>query len=74
MAITQFLKRTVVLGLFTVCVSLQAQKYKKRGPNSANGFDSWNKFQGQVSEELIKETADAMATNGMKKGRPKRQY
>jgi alpha-galactosidase len=30
------------------------------------GWNSWNKFQGRVSEELIRETANAMATNGMK--------
>ena len=30
------------------------------------GWNSWNKFQGSVSEQLIRETADAMATNGMK--------
>ncbi len=30
------------------------------------GWNSWNKFQGRVSEQLIRETADAMATNGMK--------
>jgi alpha-galactosidase len=30
------------------------------------GWNSWNKFQGKVSEELIRETADAMVTNGMK--------
>ena len=30
------------------------------------GWNSWNKFQGKVSEQLIRETADAMVTNGMK--------
>lgn len=30
------------------------------------GWNSWNKFQCDVSEQLIRETADAMATNGMK--------
>ncbi len=30
------------------------------------GWNSWNKFAGKVSEALIRETADAMAKNGMK--------
>ena len=30
------------------------------------GWNSWNKFACNVSEELIKQVADAMATNGMK--------
>ena len=30
------------------------------------GWNSWNKFQSGVSEQVIREIADAMATNGMK--------
>ena len=30
------------------------------------GWNSWNKFACNVSEDLIKSVADAMATNGMK--------
>ena len=30
------------------------------------GWNSWNKFAGKVTDKLIRETADAMATNGMK--------
>ena len=30
------------------------------------GWNSWNKFARKVSDQLIRETADAMATNGMK--------
>ncbi len=30
------------------------------------GWNSWNKFAGKVTDQLIRETADAMATNGMK--------
>ena len=30
------------------------------------GWNSWNKFQCDVNEDLIRQTADAMATNGMK--------
>ncbi len=30
------------------------------------GWNSWNKFRGEVSDKLVREIADAMATNGMK--------
>jgi alpha-galactosidase len=30
------------------------------------GWNSWNKFAGNINEDLIRQTADAMATNGMK--------
>jgi alpha-galactosidase len=30
------------------------------------GWNSWNKFTSRVSDELVRETADAMASNGMK--------
>jgi alpha-galactosidase len=30
------------------------------------GWNSWNKFAGKVSDQLIRETADAMVKNGMK--------
>ena len=30
------------------------------------GWNSWNKFQCDVSEKLIREAADAMVTSGMK--------
>jgi alpha-galactosidase len=30
------------------------------------GWNSWNKFASKVNEQVIRETADAMATNGMK--------
>src|ERR1039458_8712762 len=30
------------------------------------GWNSWNKFRNQVSDQLVRELADAMARNGMK--------
>jgi alpha-galactosidase len=66
MATTQLLKRTFVLVACAVCVTAQAQKFESLARTPQMGWNSWNKFQGHVSEELIRETADAMATNGMK--------
>ena len=35
-------------------------------PTPPMGWNSWNKFGCQVSEDLIKSVADAVASNGMK--------
>ena len=51
--------------------TLAPSKDPKRIPNGLAqtppmGWNSWNKFGCNVSEALIRETADAMASNGMK--------
>jgi alpha-galactosidase len=58
---------TIVAALAAfVCAGAHAQKFPGLALTPQMGWNSWNKFQGRVSEELIRETADAMATNGMK--------
>ncbi len=55
--------------LIIACVAgfhVHAQNFDQLGQTPQMGWNSWNKFQGRVSEELIREIADAMATNGMK--------
>ena len=59
------------LFLFTAFVSclllpLQAQKYNNLAKTPPMGWNSWNKFACDVSEVLIRETADAMVSSGMK--------
>ncbi len=52
-----------------VCVSAlsaHAQKFDGLDLTPQMGWNSWNKFQCDVNEDLIRQTADAMATNGMK--------
>ena len=46
--------------------SLYAQKFPNLALTPPMGWNSWNKFQCDVKEDLIRQTADAMATNGMK--------
>jgi alpha-galactosidase len=48
------------------CVGAHGQKYEQLGLTPPMGWNSWNKFQGRVSEQLVRQIADAMATNGMK--------
>ena len=47
-------------------ISVSAQKFDKVARTPPMGWNSWNKFQCNVSETLIMGMADAMATNGMK--------
>jgi alpha-galactosidase len=61
------LKRTLIILTCAASVSVHGQKFENLALTPQMGWNSWNKFQAQVSEELIRETADAMATNGMKK-------
>jgi len=45
---------------------LQAQKFQGLAQTPPMGWNSWNKFACNVSEKLIRETADAMVSSGMK--------
>src|SRR5450759_3391883 len=51
-----------------VCVSLftSAQKFQNLALTPPMGWNSWNKFACNVSEKLLKETADAMVSSGMR--------
>ncbi len=62
---------TTCLILFIALVCLPARTSAQSERNSLAqtppmGWNSWNKFQCNVSEDLIKSVADAMATNSMK--------
>jgi alpha-galactosidase len=45
---------------------VQAQKFPELAQSPPMGWNSWNKFQCDVNETIIRAMADAMATNGMK--------
>ena len=44
----------------------QAVPYNGLAKTPPMGWNSWNKFQARVSDSLVRQVADAMATNGMK--------
>jgi len=46
-------------------VVLFAQKFEGLAPTPPMGWNSWNTFQANISEQLVKETAEAMIANGM---------
>ena len=57
-----------LLALLLLCVAAptaQAQKFDALAKTPPMGWNSWNKFQCNVSEQLIRETADAMVSSGM---------
>jgi alpha-galactosidase len=57
----------LALGLLALCSSFaQAQKFDELGKTPQMGWNSWNKFGCNVSEQMIRETADAMVSSGMK--------
>jgi len=51
-----------------VCVSIvaSAQKFQNLAMTPPMGWNSWNKFACNVSEKLLKETADAMVSSGLR--------
>src|SRR3978361_236370 len=55
--------------LLLLCVAgeqAQAQKFEALAKTPPMGWNSWNKFACNVNERLIRETADAMVSTGMK--------
>ena len=47
------------------CNTIMAQKWEKIGDRPQMGWSTWNKFQGNISEEIIKGIADAMVASGL---------
>ena len=58
----------IILLLFALFCSssIHAQKFENLALTPPMGWNSWNKFGCNVTEKLIRETADAMVTSGMK--------
>ena len=59
-------KIVFTLLFLTAIFSVSAQKFQGLALTPPMGWNSWNKFACNVSEELIRETADAMVATGMK--------
>src|SRR5215203_5187478 len=48
------------------CLHLSAQKFEGLALTPPMGWNSWNTFQTNISEQLVKETADKLVSSGMK--------
>jgi alpha-galactosidase len=59
-------KKAFVLMLALFTITLYAQNFEDLAPTPPMGWNSWNYFGCDVSEELIRQTADAMVSSGMK--------
>jgi len=57
---------SMILVLTLVTGSLNAQKFEGLALTPPMGWNSWNTFQCNVDEALIREMADAMVSSGMK--------
>jgi len=58
--------KTIVAFLTLVAVPAAfAQKFEGLAPTPPMGWNSWNTFEGRISEDLIKEMAEALIASGM---------
>jgi alpha-galactosidase len=55
-----------ILVLFLVQGKLFAQKFENLAPTPPMGWNSWNTFQTNINEQLVKDIADVMVSSGMK--------
>ena len=58
--------RRLFIAISVWAATAQAQKIEGLALTPPMGWNSWNKFHCNVSESLIRETADAMVSSGMK--------
>jgi alpha-galactosidase len=61
MKIKYFLALTV-----SIALSVHAQKFENLALTPPMGWNSWNHFACEINEKIIRETADAMVSSGMK--------
>ena len=65
------MKRLVLIAIMSTMLTLmdtpaQAQKWEHLADTPQMGWSTWNKFQGNISEEIIKGIADAMVESGLR--------
>ena len=60
------MKTWMALIALVIVTNTYAQKWENLAPTPPMGWNSWNTFQTNITEDLIKHTADVMAESGMK--------
>ena len=60
------MRKLFIVALMLMHISAMAQKTKGLALTTQMGWNSWNKLGCDVSEKLIKETADAFVNQGFK--------
>jgi alpha-galactosidase len=59
------MKKLIAFLALAMAAVLPAQKFEGLAPTPPMGWNSWNTFQGKISETLIKEMAEALISSGM---------
>ncbi|MEJ2613478.1 MAG: glycoside hydrolase family 27 protein [Ignavibacteriaceae bacterium] len=60
------MKKIILLLVVSLSVLSFPQKFKNLAPTPPMGWNSWNTFQTNVNEQLIKDMADALIKSGMR--------
>lgn len=60
------MKKIIVVFFVLASMFASAQKFQDLAMTPPMGWNSWNKFACDVSEKLLKETADAMVSSGLR--------
>jgi alpha-galactosidase len=61
------MKRLLILScLFMAVLACNAQKWEHLADTPQMGWSSWNKFQGNINEDVIVGIADAMVSSGLR--------
>ncbi len=60
------MKKLLILPCLLVCLHIQSQKFDNLAMTPPMGWNSWNRFGCDINEKIIRETADAIISNGMK--------
>jgi alpha-galactosidase len=59
-------KNSLIIALLFAAMQMQAQKFQGLALTPPMGWNSWNTFQTNISEQLVKQTADIIVSSGMK--------
>lgn len=54
------------IAVLLLCLGLGAQKFQGVANTPPMGWNSWNTFEVNINEELVKQTADIIVSSGMK--------
>lgn len=60
------MKKLIIVFFVVISMMASAQKFQNLALTPPMGWNSWNKFACNVSEKLLKETADAMVSSGLR--------
>ena len=60
------MKRFLVLATVVCAGGLHAQKFERLALTPPMGWNSWNKFACNIDETIVRQTADAIVSSGMK--------